>query len=302
MKPWSAPTAAPRPMPSARAMTQRNGKSAPMPEDRGQPVGHQQRVGHRDEPDERPDRQVDVARHDDQDHAGRDDRDAGGLDGQRDHVRRLDELAAAQDVEREQDHDERDEHAEQAEVDLRLGEQAADRRSGREAGPDRIPVSRRPRSSRRPSWSWLKSDLRPRGTRGRRSIASSSGRMTVTCRRPAPVAASTPLQSLVLGDLPGVDRRLQVVRGERRRLEDERLDGVAARGREVCGGEAGGRSDRRVDQAVRERQAGQSRCPRRARARPRRRPCPARWRSSRRRRTACPARRCSGWRGRRPGR
>ena len=45
-------------------------------EDVGQPVGHQQRVGHRDEADERPDRQVDVARHDDQDHAGGDDRDA----------------------------------------------------------------------------------------------------------------------------------------------------------------------------------------------------------------------------------
>ena len=67
------------------AMTQRNGKSGPMPS-MGQPVGHQQRIGHRDDADDGPDRQVDVARHDDEDHPGRDDRDTRRLDGQRDHV------------------------------------------------------------------------------------------------------------------------------------------------------------------------------------------------------------------------
>ncbi len=53
-----------------------------------------------------------------------------GLDGHRDHVGRLDQLAAAQDVERQQDEREGHEHAEQAEIDLRLGEHAPDRGSG----------------------------------------------------------------------------------------------------------------------------------------------------------------------------
>ena len=118
-----------------RAMTQRKGKSAPDAEDVGHPVGHQQGVGHRDDADQRPDRQVDVARHDDQDHPGRDDRDARGLDRERDHVGRLEELAAAQDVEREQDPAEGDEHAEEPESRSPSGRAGRGSRSARGAGP-----------------------------------------------------------------------------------------------------------------------------------------------------------------------
>ena len=176
MKPWTPPMKAPTPMPISRAMTHMNGKSTPMP-DRRQPVGHQQRVDHGDQADERPDRQVDVARHDDQHHAGRDDGDAGGLDGERDHVGRRDELAAAQDMEAEQDHDQGDQHAEQTEVDLRLGEEAADRRSGGRLGLSRVLVSCRPRSSP-PTLLVLdwKATCAPGRTPGRRRLRVASGR------------------------------------------------------------------------------------------------------------------------------
>ena len=74
-----------------------------------------------------------------------------GLDRHRDHVGRRDELAAADDVERDQDDDEGDEHPEQPEIDLRLRDQLTERRPRRRLAPDRIPVSHLRRSSRRPS-------------------------------------------------------------------------------------------------------------------------------------------------------
>ena len=54
-------------------------------------------------PEHRPDRQVDVARHDDQDHPGGHDRDGRGLDRQVPQVARREELAARRDVEEEPD-------------------------------------------------------------------------------------------------------------------------------------------------------------------------------------------------------
>jgi len=127
MKPWIRADARAEPDPEGEGQDPLERHVRSDPEDAREPVGHPQRIAHGDEPDERPDRQVDVARDDNQDHAGRDDRDAGCLDGHRDHVGRLDERPAAEDVERDEDHDEGDEHAEQPEVDLRLCEQPADR-------------------------------------------------------------------------------------------------------------------------------------------------------------------------------
>ena len=119
-------------------------------EDVRQPVGHQQRVGHGDDADERPDREVDVARHDDEDHAGRDDATTGRLDRQRHHVRRLEELAAAQDLEGEQDQP-RGRRACRTAGDRSPSAPAGPRERGpsREARPDSKPVPRPPRSSRR---------------------------------------------------------------------------------------------------------------------------------------------------------
>jgi hypothetical protein len=68
MKPWSAPTAAPMPMPEREREQPLEGDVGAETEDAREPVGHPERVAHRDQPDERSDREVDVARHDHQDH------------------------------------------------------------------------------------------------------------------------------------------------------------------------------------------------------------------------------------------
>ncbi len=71
-----------------------------------------------DEDEDRPDRQVDVAGHDDQDHARRHDRDGRGLDGQVPQVPRRQEQPVGQGVEGQAHDDEGDDHAEQPAVDL----------------------------------------------------------------------------------------------------------------------------------------------------------------------------------------
>ena len=71
--------------------------------DRRQPLGLEQRIDHRHDADDGPDRQVDVPRHDDQDHAGRHDGRARCLDRERHHVRRPQERPAGHDVEAEED-------------------------------------------------------------------------------------------------------------------------------------------------------------------------------------------------------
>ena len=118
-------------------------------QDVGQEVGHEDGVDHGDDADLRTDREVDVAGHDDEHHARGHDGRAARLHAQRDHVRGTDELAAREDVESDQDDDQRDEHAEQAHVDLGGREQAAQRRSlraGRLLGRGFGGTAHRPRS------------------------------------------------------------------------------------------------------------------------------------------------------------
>src|SRR4029077_16557287 len=81
-------------------------------------VGHQHGIGHADDPDERADRQVDGARHDDHEHPGRDDRDRRSLDRQGQEVDRLQEPTTRGDAEADEDERERGDHAEQAQIDL----------------------------------------------------------------------------------------------------------------------------------------------------------------------------------------
>ena len=148
------------------------------------PVGHEQRVGHGDEADQRPDRQVDVPRHDDEDHAGGDDRHAGRLDRQRHHVGRLEELAAAQDVEREQDQAEGEEHAEQPEIDLRLRQQTAQRGPNGRLGLTRNRCRVRHVRHDGPLLVLGRSDLRPRVAPGTQVGLLGQRSETATCRLP----------------------------------------------------------------------------------------------------------------------
>ena len=222
--------AAPRPMPSASARTQRNGDvRRRCPRTCGQPVGHQQRVGHRDEADQRADRQVDVARDDDQHHAGRDDRDARRPG--RPCVTMLVGWISLPPLRMwnvEQDDDQRDEHAEQAEVDLRLRRAGRGSRSGRAAAawPDTGAASATFVTPALLGCRCEGSDLRPRGVPGARRSAAlgSDGRTTVYLQAAGAVAASTPLQRSALVIWLAVDDQLQVVRRDRRGLQDERLD------------------------------------------------------------------------------
>ena len=124
MKPWKAPIKAPSTSPRPRATIHMKRAAHGDAQDVRQEAGHQQGVDHGNDADLRADRQVDVAGHDDEHHARGHDGHAAGLHGQRDHVGGVDELAAGQDVEPEQDGDERDEHAEETHVDLGRGEQA----------------------------------------------------------------------------------------------------------------------------------------------------------------------------------
>ena len=99
-------------------------------------VGDPLRLDHRhrvaDERELRPDRQVDVARHDDQHHARRHDRDRGALDREVPEVARRQEVAARTDVEAEPDDRQSGDHAEQPEVDLgRRQKPTPSRRLGR---------------------------------------------------------------------------------------------------------------------------------------------------------------------------
>ena len=69
------------PTPMAQVPRQRD-LSRWMPSTFGSPVRHQQRIEHRDDADDRADRQVDVARHDHEDHARSHDRDDGTFERQ----------------------------------------------------------------------------------------------------------------------------------------------------------------------------------------------------------------------------
>ena len=85
--------------------------------------------GHREaeEAEQRADRQVDVARHDDQHHAGGHDGDRRALDRQVPQVAGGEEVAVGQDVEADPDGPEGDQHAEQPGVDLERATSTAGR-------------------------------------------------------------------------------------------------------------------------------------------------------------------------------
>src|SRR6478736_3908205 len=94
---------------------------------RRQPLGLEHGHRHAGEGQDRSDRQVDVARHDDEDHPGRHDPDRGALDRQVPEVPRRQEQAAGHDIEADPDDDERADQTQQPRIDL----EGAVERSGR---------------------------------------------------------------------------------------------------------------------------------------------------------------------------
>ena len=118
MKPWTAPMSAPSDAEGEGNDPHDGAAHLGEAQDVRQEVRHEHRVDHGGDADLRADRQIDVARHDDEHHARRNDGRAGDLHGQRDQVGRAEERAAGAEVEADQDDDERHEHAEEAHVDL----------------------------------------------------------------------------------------------------------------------------------------------------------------------------------------
>jgi hypothetical protein len=93
-----------------------------VPEAESEGLRQPRRLGHRhgvaDEPEHRPDGEVDIARHDDQHHPGRHDRDRGALDGQVPQVPSGQERSAGGDVEADPDDRQRGEEADEPRVDV----------------------------------------------------------------------------------------------------------------------------------------------------------------------------------------
>ena len=124
MKPWMAPTRAPRPMPTASAITQIQELSPMLPRSNLTlkkaitPSVWTSAIDVAEEAEQRADRQVDVPRHDDQHHARRHDGDRGALHREVPQVPGGEEVAARQDVERDPDDDDGGDHPEQSGVDL----------------------------------------------------------------------------------------------------------------------------------------------------------------------------------------
>ena len=148
MKPWSAPITAPTASPTMTVMIQMRGMAEAEHLRQEDVLRHAH--DHRREAEHRADRQVDVARDDDEHHAGRHDGDRGGLDRQVPQVARRQEGAVAVDdraveVEADPDQQQRADHAEQPGVDLRLAQEACHRAFDRR-------VRARCLHSRRRSW------------------------------------------------------------------------------------------------------------------------------------------------------
>ena len=127
MTPWKAPMA----VPTARPQSKRDdpGQRTVEAEILRQELRLHHAHDHGDEAEHRADRQVDVARDDDQHHAGRHDGDPSGLDRKVPKVARCQEQAAGIDVEADPDDQQRADHAEQAGVDLGRAQEARDRPS-----------------------------------------------------------------------------------------------------------------------------------------------------------------------------
>ncbi len=119
--PCRPPISAPRRRPTTTTMIQVYGWFAPRPMV-GKPFRLEQPHGHGREAHDRPDRQVDVPRHDDQDHAGGHDRDGRGLDGQVPQVARSQEQTVGEEVEGHPQDDQGGDHAQKSVVHLQARE------------------------------------------------------------------------------------------------------------------------------------------------------------------------------------
>ena len=183
----------------------------------------------RDEADDRADREIDVAHHDDEHHAGRHDRDRRRLDAQIPEVARRQEQALAGldlrvDVEPDPDQQQRADHAEHARVDLGRSKQTANgrfvgggaRRAGRCGGHGLSLVfvfSRRRRAA----------SGRRIFARGRAALKSGAAQLLSGCRngRSAQLAERGRAglhagADFRLGDPALVDDHVEVVLGDRR--------------------------------------------------------------------------------------
>ena len=165
------------------------------------------------EAEDRPDRQVDVARHDDQDHARRHDRDGRALDRQVPQVARRQEQAVGHEVEHDPDDDGRDDQAERAACRSRAPAGATDRRSPRRllrhgrSGAWTASVISAPRSSR------LGIGTRPAPRRNRGAGRRCLRRASATQAATDPAGTSLHRASLVIQ--PASTTRLEVVLQDR---------------------------------------------------------------------------------------
>ena len=180
-------------------------------------VGLDQRHRVAEEAEQRPDRQVDVPRHDDEDHARRHDGDGRALDREVPEVAGGEEAAVGQDVEGDPDRRQRRQHPEQAGVDLGRGQR----------GPP-VPARRRRRGQHRRRVRWCLDcrhqiplvalpavDVPPAhlGRRARRWTTYADGRSGAGRDRPGFHAVA----EVLLGDPAGVEDHVQVVLRDRDR-------------------------------------------------------------------------------------
>ena len=209
MKPWTPPMSAPRSDADGERDEPVYQRSKPRSNVVGDPLGldHRHRVA--EEPEQRPDRQVDVAGHDDQHHARRHDGDRGALDRQVPQVAGGQEVAARQQVEADPDDDQGDDHAEQAQCRSR-----STRRSERTL---RRVAGRRPRGAGGPPSAGHASSL----AASARPAPTSPARGADVIEVGAPSAAGgdgAGLDALAerrLVDPPGVEHDVEVVLGDR---------------------------------------------------------------------------------------
>ena len=238
MNPVTPPRSAPRTTPTASGDDPRV-RAAPQPADRhveteegDHPVRLDERHRVAEEAQQRPDREVDVARHDDQDHARRHDGDRRALDREVPQVPGGQEVAPRPDVEGDPDDDQRDHHAEQPGVELRGGQRRPPRARRRRRGG---------RRARRPDGRRLvrRSNLSHASTPPVREVTTVHAVRRGRCpNRRSPASAAhgdgagfDALAERRLVDPPGVEDDVEVVLGDRDRLEQDRGELVAPRAR-----------------------------------------------------------------------
>ena len=229
--------------------------------------------GHRvaDEAEDGADRQVDVARHDDQHHARGHDADRRALDGQVPEVARRDEAAVRDDVEADPDDAQGEQHAQQPRVDPGRPQRGA-RCCAAASASETAALGQG--GFCHPNPLLMRTPRAVGCSTGAGRTKSLTGQLA-DYGQPSTEPASTPWHRVSSSIQLGVEDDAQVVLRDRDGLEQDAGDGVAARRLEV-----GGACDR-----------GRIAVLRTVRWRPRRWPCRARGRPSRRSRSACQARR-----------